>query len=218
MTYLWILIAAIVLLGVWYLVALIWGKPWSVRGLYVRTFLKLALKGPELLTMLGFLEKIGIHAHNAKLSDASEAFQDKMFAFVQRDLGILLSYSRQSQSKSDLLSTDIMAYFLDDIVRAEPFRHHDYPLNQMFGIQSDLPDFMMNLHPVVSKLEARNYIKRLSRLGIKFDQVMEGMLIRERMGVIPPKFVIRRVLDEMNGFLGTPATSNPLYTVFKDKL
>jgi uncharacterized protein (DUF885 family) len=218
MTHLYLILAILFLLLAWYLIALIWGKPWSVQGLYARTFLKLALKGPELLTMLGILEKFGIHAHNAKLSDASEAFQDKMYRFIRRDLGILRSYSRKRQSQATLLSTDIMDYFLDDILRGERFRHHDYPLNQMLGIQSELPNFMLTVHPVVSKLEARNYVKRLGRFGVKFDQVMEGLLIREKKGCIPPKFVIRRVLDEMIGFIGKPANENPLYIVFKGKL
>ena len=136
------------------------GKTLEYQGVvYARTFLKFALKGPELLTMLGILEKFGIHGHNAKLSDASEAFQNKMFAFVRRDLRLLRSYDRSHQDATTLLSTDIMDFFLDDIVCGERFRHHDYPLNQMFGIQSEMPNFMMTLHPVTSGLEARNYIK-----------------------------------------------------------
>jgi uncharacterized protein (DUF885 family) len=218
MTAIFILIAFIILLLAWFFIALIWGKPWTVKGLYTRTFLKFALKGPELLTMLGILEKFGLHGHNAKLSDASEAFQDKMFAFARRDLGILRSYPRKRQSKATLLSTDVMDFFLDDIVRGERFRHHDYPLNQMFGIQSEMPNFMLTMHPVVSKLEGRNYVKRLGRFGVKFDQVMEGLVVREKKGILPPKFVIRRVLDEMTAFIDQPANENPLYTVFKDKL
>jgi uncharacterized protein (DUF885 family) len=131
---------------------------------------------------------------------------------------VLRSYPRQSQNKGLLLYTDIMDLFLDDQVRGEPYRFHNYPVNQMFGIQSELPSFMMTMHPVVSKLEARNYVKRLGRFGVKFDQVMQGLRVREQKGILPPKFVIRRILDEMSAFAGQPAGENPLYTVFKDKL
>jgi len=215
-----ILISAVLLTGAiaWFFISLVWGKPWSVKLLFMRTFLKFALKGPELLTLLGILEKFGLHRHNAKLSDVSEAFQDKMFAFVSHDLRLLRSYPKSRQDRVTRLSVEIMEYFLDDIERSERFRHHDYPLNQMFGIQSELPNFMLTIHPVVSKLEAWNYIKRLSMFGVKFDQVMEGLLLREAKGVLPPKFVIRRVLDEMTAFIATPARANPLFTVFKEKL
>jgi uncharacterized protein (DUF885 family) len=218
-TILWITLAIVLLLLIWFVYCLIWGKPWSVNLLYARTFLRFALDGPELLTSLGILEKIGIHRHNAKLADESVAHETKILQRVKRDLAILRSYNRQRQNQQQLLSTDIMDWFLEDNgVRGEPFRFHNYPLNQMFGVQSNMPDFMMTIHPVVSKLEARNYIRRLARFGIKFDQVMEGLLVREQKDVIPPKFVIRHVLNEMSAFIGKPATENPLYTVFRDKL
>ncbi len=218
MTAVYILLAVFIVLFTWFVLALIWGKPWSIQLLYARTFLHFALKGPELLTLLGILEKFGLHGHNAKLTDASVANETKMYKWLKRDLAILRSYPRQLQSRKTLLSTDIMEYFLDDLARVEKFRFHDYPLNQMFGIQSELPNFMMTIHPVVSKPEGVNYVKRLNLFGVKFDQVLEGLGIREEKGVLPPKFVVRRVLDEMTAFIDQPASANPLYTVFKDKL
>ncbi len=216
--FVYILIAVIVALLAWFVISLIWGKPWSVNLLYMRTFLRFALGSPELLTMLGMLEKFGIHGHNAKLADASVAHETKVYQRLKRDLRILRSYDRRRQSKAQLLSTDVMDWFLDDQARAERFRFHDYPLNQMFGLQSELPNFMLTLHPVISKLEGRNYVRRLGRFGVKFDQVLEGLRIRTEKGIIPPKFVIRRVLDEMTAFIGQPANQNPLYTVFQEKL
>ncbi|MFO7585261.1 MAG: DUF885 family protein, partial [Anaerolineales bacterium] len=174
MTILYAILAIVAILLGWFVYSLVWGKPWSINLLYARTFLRFALTGPELLTMLGLLEKFGIRWHNAKLSDASLKKETEMFAWVKRDLDILRSYPRQRQTRDTLLSTDVMDWFLDDIVRGEKFRFHDYPLNQMFGIQSQLPSFMMSMHPLVNKTEARNYVKRLGRFGVKFEQVMEG--------------------------------------------
>ncbi len=218
MSLVYLMLILVFLLLLWYLVAFWWGKPWSIRGLYTRTFLRLALKSPELLTMLGILEKIGIHWHNACLSNASVDFETKMLNLIKRDLRILRSYPRQRQDKATLLSTDIMEWFLDDQVRAEPYRFHNYPVNQMFGIQSELPNFMMTVHPVDSQVEAWNYVRRLRRFGVKFDQVMEGLLIREEKGILPPRFVIRRVLDEMSAFIAKPPQENPLYITLQEKL
>jgi len=41
-------------------------------------------------------------------------------------------------------------------------------------------------------------------VGRKFDQVLEGLALREQKGVVPPRFVIERVLTEMRGFAGKP--------------
>jgi uncharacterized protein (DUF885 family) len=212
----WILVFIAVLLG-WFVYSLVWGKPWSVKLLFNRTFLRLAFKGPELLTYVGILEKFGIHAHNGKLSDASVAHETKTFNMVRRDLDILRSYNRERMKRDTRLSRDIMEWFLDDQVRTERFRFHSYPLNQMFGVQSELPNFMMTIHPLTSKVDARNYIRRLRQFGRKFEQVLEGVEIRTEKDMIPPRFVIRRVLDEMTAFIGQPARENPLYTVYADK-
>jgi|GEM_PF-4063702 len=70
-TFLYLLLALILALIIWFLVSLVWGKPWHINLFYARVFWKLVFDNPELLTMLGILEKMGIHWHNAKLADAS---------------------------------------------------------------------------------------------------------------------------------------------------
>ena len=55
-------------------------------------------------------------------------------------------------------------------------------------------------------------------MGRKFDQVLEGLALREGKGVIPPRFVIERVLIEMRGFAGKPTVENPLYKNFAGKV
>ena len=127
----------------WFLYSFFLGKPWSIRGLFARTFIKFALRGPELLTYLGILERLGFHGHNARLDDASEAFADKTYAFMKRDLRILKSYRLERLPPGTRLSAEVMEWFLADQEREEAWRYHGYPVNQMFGVQSSLPDFML---------------------------------------------------------------------------
>lgn len=215
---LYILISLLIVVFIGWMVNLIWFRPLSINLFYLRVFVPVLFENPELITMLGVFEKFGLNFHNDDLADASEAYESKVYRRLHRDLNMLRSYNRQRQNKSQLLSTDILDFFMDDQVRREPFRYHAYPLNQMFGIQSELPNFMMTLHPVNNKINARNYVKRLSKFGNKFDQVLESLNTRTAKGCIPPRFVIRRVLDEMIAFTGKSARLNPLYTEFAEKL
>jgi uncharacterized protein (DUF885 family) len=211
-------IATLVGIVIWWLVCLIWLKPWNIKHLYMRLFWQLGSSNPELLTMLGLLERIGVRGHNSKLADVSEAKYDKDYTRLERGLRSLRSYSRKRQSPEILLSTDILDWFMDDQVRYKPFRHHDYPFNQMFGVQSETANFMLTIHPINNVRDARDHVKRLSKFGVKFNQGLEGMRIREKKGVIPPQFVIRRILDEMIAFSEMPASKNALYTVYEEKL
>ncbi|HZU86790.1 MAG TPA: DUF885 domain-containing protein, partial [Anaerolineaceae bacterium] len=212
-------IFAIVLAAIAYFVArLIWFKPFSINHFFNRFFFRLALRQPELLSQLGILEKFGLHFHNDDLSDASDAFEVRELAYARREYAVLKSYDPAKLSPEQRLSAEIMGWFLKDMLDGERWRHHNYPLNQMFGLQSGFPDFMATIHRVDSLRGARNYIKRLSKSGKKFEQILDGLKIRESKGVIPPRFVIRRVLDEMIAFIGKPTRENMLYTVFAEKL
>ena len=87
-------------------------------------------------------------------------------------------------------------------VEGDRFRYYDFPVNQMFGVQSSLPNFMAQTHQVNNAADAENYIKRLDQFPQNFSQVIEGLKLREAKGVIPPKFTVDKVLEQMNGFIG----------------
>jgi len=214
-------IAILVVLGVVFvgwLVSLIWGKPWSINHFYTRVFLESIFDSPETLTMMGILEKFGIHGYNAKFSDSSDAHEVKQIGKMKRVLKTLRSYDRSRQNEVQLMSTDVLDWYIDDQLRGERYRHYSFPLNQLFGEQSNVPDLMMNMHPLKTRRDAQNYIKRLSKFGIKFDQILEGLQIREGKGLRPPNFTVKHVLAEMKAFAGQPAEENPLYTVFEEKM
>ena len=72
----------------------------------------------------------------------------------------------------------------------------------MSGEQSSLPSLMESSHKIRDESDVEAYISRLSKFDTKFNQLIEGLKLSESKGIIPPKFVIERVLDEMNGFIG----------------
>ena len=201
-----------------FLVPTIWLKPWSLDHYYARVFVRFALRHPMLLTSLGMFDGSPLDFYNDKFDDMSPAFEDKEARFVDDELTMLHRYSRARLASSGRLSYDVLEWFLVDQQQANRFMRYDYPVNQLFGIQSGLPDFMINTHPLNNTREAEGYVKRVAQFGRAFDQVLAGLKMREAAGVIPPRFVIREVLTEMKGFVGHPARENPLYTHFSAKL
>jgi uncharacterized protein (DUF885 family) len=121
-------------------------------------------------------------------------------------------------TESQRLSTDILDWFLQNTVDGEPFMYHNYPVNQMFGVQSGLPTFMATMHQINNKRDAKNYIERLEKFPVKFGQVLGNLKTREEMGITPPRFVIERVLDEMRGFVEDGVNANILYTTMEERL
>lgn len=204
-------IAVVMMAGAYWLAALIWFKPFNINHFYERVFIRYALMDPELLTSLRLLEPFGLDFHNDDLTDVSDAHAIKLGEFAKHNLEVLESYDTSRQSSNQRLSSEIFRWFLSDAVDGIPYRLHNYPVNQLFGVQNDLPTFMATMHQIHTESDARNYITRLSKFDTKFDQVLEGLRIREGKGIIPPKFVVQRVLVEMKGFISQDPKENILY-------
>jgi uncharacterized protein (DUF885 family) len=81
------------------------------------------------------------------------------------------------------------------------YRLHNYPVNQMFGIHSRVPSFLINMHRISDKKDAEAYISRLNGVPKMFDQVIEGLKEREESGIMPPKFVFPRVIESAENIL-----------------
>ncbi|MFC0119419.1 DUF885 family protein [Pseudoalteromonas xiamenensis] len=193
-------------------------KPFYFNNLLNRETIKIAFESPETLTSLGFLESIGIKGHNALLDDASVENGHALFQKAKKLKAAIDQYDDVELSKDERLSKRITLYLLNYLNDTEPYQYHDYPVNQLFGVQNGYPSFMQGQHQITDKQDAENYISRLSLVDEKFAQVLDGLKIREEKGIIPPRFVIVRVLEEMNNFISQPTKENILYSSFEEKL
>ena len=126
----------------------LWGKPWFIDHFYTRVFAEFALRQPMLLSRLRILEPYGIDFHSDDLGDFSTEFERETARMTREALETLRRYDRSSQSESQQLSSDVLEWFLVLQAEGEPFLFHDYPVNQMNGIQSQLPDLMVNIHQI----------------------------------------------------------------------
>jgi uncharacterized protein (DUF885 family) len=212
------LLAAALLAATVFVVNLVWFRPFSLNLFYEKVFIRFVLENPELLTSLGLAEQFGYRKHNAHLNDASEAKVTRDFETWHRHLADLKAYDFEAQTPSQQLSTRVLTWFVESQLQGERFRYHDYPVNQLFGVQSQTPEFLIEQHRIADRRGAEDYLSRLGEVDRKFSQVIEGLALREQKGIIPPRFVIERVLAEMRAFAGKPVTQNPLYTNFSDKV
>jgi len=201
-----------------FVVNLIWFRPFSLNLFYEKAFITFVLEQPELLSALGIAEQFGYRRHNAHLDDSSVAKNERDFAAWHGYLADLKSYDPAGQTPEQRLSTRVLTWFIENQLEGEEFRFHDYPINQLAGVQSQTPDFLINVHHIGDLRGAEDYLSRLGEIGRKFDQVLDGLAVREQKGVMPPRFVIERVLTEMRAFAGKPTLESPLYVHFARKV
>jgi uncharacterized protein (DUF885 family) len=206
-----VLLAGLVFVQVWYF------KPFKVGIFYELAFLKFVIDDPELLSSLRILPK-AIDYYNDDLTESTPARQIRRAEQTKANLDMLRKYDRASMNESEQQSYDILDWFLQNGVDGTPWMFHNYPVNPTFGVQNSLPTFMISTHQVTSAETARDYVARLQKFPVKFNQIVEGLQLRESKGVLPPKFAITKVLDGMRKFIEPPATEHVLYTNLRDKL
>jgi len=156
--------------------------------------------------------------YSDKLDNMSPQFEKMEADNVQAELAMLHRYDLAHMKPSDRLSADVLGWFLENQSKSTKYLYYDYPVNQMFGTQSQLPDFMMTMHPLKRPKDAENYIRRLSHFGAAFDQTIAGLEVRREKGIVPPRFVLDRVLKEMKDFTAHPALENPLVATFSSRI
>jgi uncharacterized protein (DUF885 family) len=104
------------------------------------------------------------------------------------------------------------------------FKYNDYGyvFDQMNGAQSQLPAFLINIHRVDTKSDARAYVSRLYGLGPGMMEAIGQAKARAAQGIMPPKWVYPYVInDARNVITGAPfgdGPDAPLYADFKAKV
>ncbi|MGH8171878.1 MAG: DUF885 domain-containing protein [Rhodanobacteraceae bacterium] len=213
---LYLILLAISLVGIFF-VHIWYFKPAKIDWFYGRVFAQFALQSPELLSNMRILPP-WLDFYSDDFDDASPEHEAEMAQMVKGDVDVLHRYDRNALDREGQLSYDVLDYFLTIQVEGDRFRDYDFPVNQLAGIQSSLPNFMAQTHQVNNAHDADAYIARLDKFPVKFGQVLEGLKLREQKSIVPPQFTVEEVLAQMDGFIGKPAKENMLYVSFKEKL
>ena len=103
--------------------------------------------------------------------------------------------------KPTALSYHMLKDDLENELADFKYRFHNYPVNQMHGTHSEVPSFLINMHSVENKKEAEDYISRLQGIPTMFDQLIVNLKLREEKGIVPPKFVFPKVIDDSKNLL-----------------
>jgi uncharacterized protein (DUF885 family) len=105
---------------------------------------------------------------------------------------------------------------------AYKYSDYVYVFDQMNGAQSQLPAFLINIHRVDTKSDARAYVSRLYGLGPGMMEAIAQAKSRVAQGIMPPKWVFPYVInDARNVITGAPfgdGPDAPLYADFKGKV
>ena len=105
---------------------------------------------------------------------------------------------------------------------AYKYNDYGYVFDQMNGAQSQIPAFLINIHRIDTKSDARAYVNRLYGIGPAMTEAVGQAKTRAAKGIMPPKWVYPYVIaDSRNVITGAPFSDGPdapLYDDFKSKV
>ncbi len=100
---------------------------------------------------------------------------------------------------------------------AYKYNDYGYIFDQMNGAQSQIPAFLINIHRIDSKSDARAYVNRLYGIGPAMTEAVSQAKTRAAKGIMPPKWVYPYVIaDSRNVITGAPFDGGPDAPLFAD--
>ena len=145
---------------------------------------------------------LGIKKDYGKWDDPSEQFAQTELDITQAHVQWLKdSIDYEALDEQTQLSYDLFMMEANNRIEDFRYRRHTYPVNQMFGFHSRVPSFLINMHAVADKSDAEAYISRLNGLNAYFNELLKVLSASDSIGVLPPKFVYPRVIDDAQNII-----------------
>ncbi len=217
------LVVALVLLGASYFAyRVVWGTPFRFNDLLNRQAITAALDSPQSLTQAGVTDGAWYDFTSGKLDTYSLAEREKIFARTREFDAQIAAWDRAKLSPQEQLSYDIVRWNYARLLADEKYpwlgaNRQLYPVNQAFGIQTGLANFLLSTHQIANAKLARRYVQRLNALGRVLDAVRGDIERQAEAGVIAPDFVIDRSIEEMKALIAPIPGENPLVTHLAEK-
>ncbi len=195
-----------------------YAKPLSIDWLYLRHLVQQGLNNPEALTSLRALEPYGIRGHNAKLGEDTPAQDALDLAQLQVTYDALKSYDVAALKGQDKVSYEVFRYQLESDLEDHRFREQSYPVTQLFGAHSWLPQLMTDQQQVNDATDAEHYLARMQAFPKRMRQLAARVVAAEKKGTVAPRFALDKAISQIDALVAPSATSHPLVLGLREKL
>lgn len=139
---------------------------------------------------------LGIKTDYDRWDDISDERDAEELEFTKQALQALretFDYDRldaQTQVSYDLFVADS-----ERDIEGYQWRRHNYPINQMGGVHSQVPSFLINIHRISDVADAEAYLSRLNGVPKLVEQSLDQVAARAELGILPPKFTFPYVIE-----------------------
>lgn len=148
-------------------------------------------QSPISMTFLGRRDRYG------ELDDYSRAAVEQRVAWLQaKAREMATTFDRERLGPESKLSWDLFEYQAAAALDADRYWLHEYPFEQMGGLQSFLPTFLISFHKVETDADYVAYVARLREVKRVFAQELDHVRASAAAGIRPPRFAHDGVIEQ----------------------
>jgi uncharacterized protein (DUF885 family) len=155
-----------------------------------------------------FASSIGDPRYNDQLTDYSVQAYNESLARGRAFLTRLAEVDTAGMSDQEQLSKDVLVRQLIQDQEEARFKPWELPVNQFYGLQVDLPELVAQL-TFNSVTDYDNYIARLKKVPLAFQQISANMSIGMDDHREPPAYLMQKVLGQVNTIANEKPQDSP---------
>ncbi|MEB8347041.1 DUF885 domain-containing protein [Flavobacteriaceae bacterium KMM 6898] len=157
----------------------------------------------ELLQMSPLrLTALGRKDQYDKIDDLSKEAEDKQLAWYTESTNELKEkFNYDSLDGTDQTSYDLWVYQYETFKEGFAYRDMDYVFDQMRGMHTRLPSYLINFHKVDSLADMNAYVSRIQETGRAMNQLVERAKEQGALGILPPKFAFETVIKQTKSLI-----------------
>jgi uncharacterized protein (DUF885 family) len=114
---------------------------------------------------------------------------------------------------------EIERWIEEDRELGEEYKSYQYPLTQYYGIHIGVIDMLQSQIDQVSDLKsAKQIVSYVGEYSGEFVKTLDELKESEKKGIVPPKFIIDQVINQLENFTSKRPDENILYISFEKKV
>ena len=139
-------------------------------------------------------------------------------ALARRGLEEMARFPAPALTPAQRTSAAVIRWTLEDAVRSAEFAQHRFVFEQFGGLHLGLVNFLTTTHPIRQVRDVENYLARLALVGPRLDEGIAEAKAAAAAGLIPPRFVLQRVLEQLDGFTALAPAANVFVTTLDQRI
>jgi uncharacterized protein (DUF885 family) len=150
--------------------------------------------------------------------EAEQQHNEALQEFRQR----LINIVQPALNTKDQLSYELLLQDIEESLLFTPFQHHGYPLSQMGGWHTRVPNVLINYQEINDIQGAHDYIERIKGTPHLFNDLISQLEKSEDAGIIAPAFVYPSIITAAENVIkGAPFNGqgdSPIWADFNEKI